>query len=81
MRHANALARLHQPTESLRAMNLAEKAFGRAQGEKPAEWIAFYSRAEFDALSSYVWTALGEHERAEYCLHRTPCRHPRRHGP
>lgn len=71
MRHANALARLHQPTEALRAMNLAEKAFGRAQGEQSAEWIAFYSKAEFDALSSYVWTALGEHERAEFCLHRT----------
>ncbi|MFF2851499.1 hypothetical protein ACFVT5_34980 [Streptomyces sp. NPDC058001] len=71
MRHANALARLHQPTESLRAMNLAEKAFGRAQGEQSAEWIAFYCRAEFDALSSYVWTALGEHDRAEFCLHRT----------
>jgi tetratricopeptide (TPR) repeat protein len=71
MRHANALARLHQPMESLRAMNLAEKAFGRARGEQPSAWIAFYNRAEFDALSSYVWTALGEHERAESCLHRT----------
>jgi hypothetical protein len=71
MRHANALARLHQPMESMRAMNLAEKAFGRARGEQSSAWIAFYSRVEFDALSSYVWTALGEHERAESCLHRT----------
>ncbi|MFD8979017.1 helix-turn-helix domain-containing protein [Streptomyces sp. NPDC059564] len=71
MRHANALARLHQPAESLRALNLAEKTFGRARGEQSAEWIAFYSPAEFGALSSYVWTALGDHARAESCLHRT----------
>ncbi|MEU2020901.1 helix-turn-helix transcriptional regulator [Streptomyces sp. NPDC016469] len=71
MRHANALARLHRPTESLRAMSLAEKAFGRAGDVQPSAWITFYDRAEFDALSSYVWTALGEHERAESCLHRT----------
>ncbi|MFF4648198.1 helix-turn-helix domain-containing protein [Streptomyces sp. NPDC001389] len=71
MRQANALARLHQPAESLRAMNLAEKAFGRSRNEQPSGWIAFYSPAEFDALSSYVWTALGEHARAESCLHRT----------
>lgn len=36
MRHANALARLHQPTESLRAVSLAEKAFGRADGVQPS---------------------------------------------
>ncbi|MDT9693287.1 helix-turn-helix transcriptional regulator [Streptomyces sp. P9(2023)] len=71
MRHANASARLRQPVESLRALNLAERAFGRTRGERPPAWIAFYGRAEFDALSSYVWTALGEHERAESCLHRT----------
>ncbi|WP_308405011.1 XRE family transcriptional regulator [Streptomyces sp. B93] len=71
LRHANALARLHQGAESLRALNLAEKAFGQAGVEQPSGWIAFYGRAEFDALSSYVWTALGEHERAEFCLHRT----------
>ncbi|MFJ4503672.1 XRE family transcriptional regulator [Streptomyces sp. NPDC088864] len=71
MRHANALARLHQPTESLRAMSFAEKAFERTAAEQPSTWISFYSRAEFDALSSYVWTALGEHERAESCLPRT----------
>ncbi|MDV9195334.1 helix-turn-helix transcriptional regulator [Streptomyces sp. Wh19] len=71
MRHANALVRLRQPAESLRALHLAEKAFGRARDERPSAWIAFYDRAEFDALSSYVWTALGEHARAESCLHRT----------
>ncbi|MEV5202811.1 helix-turn-helix transcriptional regulator [Streptomyces sp. NPDC053720] len=71
MRHANALARLHQPAESLRALNLAERAFGRARSERQPVWISFYDRAEFDVLSSYVWTALGEHEQAESCLHRT----------
>ncbi|MFJ6521003.1 helix-turn-helix domain-containing protein [Streptomyces filamentosus] len=71
MRHANALARLDQRTEALRAMNLAEKAFGRARGEQPPDWISFYSPSEFDALSSYFWTALGDHTRAEFCLHRT----------
>ncbi|PZT74723.1 XRE family transcriptional regulator [Streptomyces sp. AC1-42W] len=71
MRHANALARLHRPTESLRAMSFAERTFGRADGVQPSAWISFYNRAEFDALSSYVWTALGEDERAESCLHRT----------
>ncbi|EFL20154.1 predicted protein [Streptomyces sp. C] len=71
MRRANALARLCQPTESLRALNLAERAFLPASGKTPSGWISFYSRAEFDALSSYVWTALGEHARAESCLHRT----------
>ncbi|MFJ3882960.1 XRE family transcriptional regulator [Streptomyces sp. NPDC090077] len=71
MRHANALARLHQPAESLRALARAEDAFARARTRQPAAWITFYSRPEFDALSSYVWTALGDHERAESCLHRT----------
>lgn len=71
MRHANALARLCQHTESLRALDLAEKAFGRAVGAQDGAWISFYDRAEFDALSSYVWTALGAHEQAEACLHRT----------
>ncbi|KIF03066.1 hypothetical protein PL81_26435 [Streptomyces sp. RSD-27] len=71
MRRANALARLHQPTDSLRVLALAENAFMPALADESSGWISFYSRAEFDALSSYVWTALGEHERAESCLHRT----------
>ncbi|GHH27691.1 helix-turn-helix domain-containing protein [Streptomyces rubradiris] len=71
MRHANAMARLHRPVAAVRALNLAERAFERPRDERPSAWIGFYGRAEFDALSSYVWTALGEHERAESCLHRT----------
>ncbi|MFD6045674.1 XRE family transcriptional regulator [Streptomyces koyangensis] len=71
MRHANALARLGESKESLRALALAEQAYGKAGSPSAPAWISFYHRAEFDALSSYVWTALGEHERAESCLHRT----------
>ncbi|MEU7023736.1 helix-turn-helix transcriptional regulator [Streptomyces sp. NPDC046203] len=72
MRLANALARLGRSAESKRSMNLAESAFGQArEGRQPSEWITFYSRAEYNALSSYAWTAMGEHERAESCLHRT----------
>ncbi|MFE6720137.1 hypothetical protein ACFVDU_21475 [Streptomyces albidoflavus] len=57
--------------ESLRSLALAEKAYDKAGTPSAPGWISFYHRAEFDALSSYVWTALGEHERAESCLHRT----------
>ncbi len=77
MRNANALARLDQHTDALRALDLAEKHFGRstrtARTARTArsDWISFYGAAEFDALSSYVWTAVGEHSRAEFCLHRT----------
>ncbi|MGW7519160.1 XRE family transcriptional regulator [Streptomyces sp. NPDC054796] len=71
MRSANALARIQQPTEALRALSLAEKAFGRAGDDKHPGWIGFYDAAEFDALSSYVWTALGKHDRAESRLHHT----------
>ncbi|MFF8566598.1 helix-turn-helix domain-containing protein [Streptomyces albidoflavus] len=71
MRHANALSRLHERKESLRALALAEKVYDKAGTPSAPTWIAFYHRAEFDALSSYVWTALGDHERAESCLHRT----------
>ncbi|WP_246530590.1 XRE family transcriptional regulator [Streptomyces bathyalis] len=70
MRNANALARLDQHTDALRALALAEKNFSRSQSAR-SEWISFYGAAEFDALSSYVWTAVGEHGRAEFCLHRT----------
>ncbi|WP_425834165.1 XRE family transcriptional regulator [Streptomyces fractus] len=71
MRNANALARLNQPADALRALALAEKNFGRSTQAGSTGWIKFYSPAEFDALSSYVWTAVGDHGRAEFCLHRT----------
>lgn len=71
MRNANALARLRLRPDALRAHGLAEKHFERRAGEPHSDWIRFYSRAEFDAQSSYMWTALGNHDRAEFCLHRT----------
>ncbi|MEV0471030.1 XRE family transcriptional regulator [Streptomyces prunicolor] len=72
LRNANGLARV--PTrrpDALRALNDAERAFARATEQQRPEWIRFYDSSEFDALSSFVWTALGDHGRAEYCLHRT----------
>ncbi|MFI1676040.1 hypothetical protein [Streptomyces sp. NPDC020607] len=71
MRNANALARLHHPAESLRALALAEKNFARAGAAKRSAWIDFYTPAEFSALSSYIWSAMGQHDRAESCLHQT----------
>ncbi|MGI5196905.1 XRE family transcriptional regulator [Streptomyces sp. CA-288835] len=71
MRNANGLARLRQRSESLRALKDAERAFARATDEQRPEWVRFYDSSEVDALSSFVWTALGDHGRAEYCLHRT----------
>ncbi|WP_327356171.1 XRE family transcriptional regulator [Streptomyces sp. NBC_01304] len=71
MRNANALARLNQPTEALRALRLAEKNFARCGTAERSGWINFYTPAEFNALSSYVWVAVGQHGRAESCLHHT----------
>ncbi|WP_236576292.1 XRE family transcriptional regulator [Streptomyces sp. HF10] len=71
MRNANGLARLQRPSEALRALKDAERAFARADDQERAEWMGFYDSSEFDALSSFVWAALGNHGRAEYSLHRT----------
>ncbi|MFE0104103.1 XRE family transcriptional regulator [Streptomyces sp. NPDC059009] len=71
MRNANALSQLGRGTEALRAFALAEKHFGRTTQEGRSGWISFFTPVEFDALSSYMWAAVGEHGRAEYCLHRT----------
>ncbi|WP_369362992.1 XRE family transcriptional regulator [Streptomyces sp. CG4] len=71
LRSANALARTRRQSEALRALKDAERAFARASDQQRPEWIRFYDRSEFDALSSFVWTALGDHGKAEYCLHRT----------
>lgn len=70
MRSAVNLARLRQPSEALRALGDAERSFARTTGQQRPKWIAFYDRSELDGLSSYMWTALGDHGRAEYCVHR-----------
>ncbi|MFI5800132.1 XRE family transcriptional regulator [Streptomyces sp. NPDC051677] len=72
MRNANGLARLRRESEALRALKDAERSFARTSGQQQRpEWIRFYDSSEVDALSSFVWAALGDHGRAEYCLHRT----------
>lgn len=72
LRNANGLARVPaRRPDALRALNDAERAFARVTEQQRPEWIRFYDRSEFDALSSFMWTALGDHGRAEYCLHRT----------
>ncbi|MEU5159089.1 XRE family transcriptional regulator [Streptomyces sp. NPDC020875] len=71
LRNANGLARLpSRRSEALRALNDAENAYARASDRGRPEWIRFYDSSEFDALSAFVWVALGEHAKAEYCLHR-----------
>ncbi|MER7999759.1 XRE family transcriptional regulator [Streptomyces sp. NPDC095613] len=71
MRSANGLARLGRRCEAMRALADAERAFARVADQRRPEWIRFYDSSEVDALSSFVWTALGDHGRAEYCLHRS----------
>ncbi|MEU5030102.1 XRE family transcriptional regulator [Streptomyces milbemycinicus] len=71
IRNANGLARLRHRSEALRALKDAECAFARSADEQRPEWIKFFDASEMDALSSFLWSALGDHGRAEYCLHRT----------
>ncbi|WKX73310.1 XRE family transcriptional regulator [Streptomyces sp. XD-27] len=71
IRNANGLARLRRRSEALRALSDAERAFARSTDEQRTEWIKFFDASEVDALSSFIWSALGDHGRAEYCLHRT----------
>ncbi|MFD8937016.1 XRE family transcriptional regulator [Streptomyces sp. NPDC059578] len=78
LRNANGLARLQRRSEALRALGDAERAFVRATDQQRPEWINFYDGSELDALSSFMWAALGEHGRSEYCLHRTLAAIPKR---
>ncbi|GAA4763675.1 XRE family transcriptional regulator [Streptomyces sanyensis] len=71
LRHANGLARVGRRSEALRALGDAERAFARSEEKRRSEWIGFYDTGEFEALSAFVWAALGEFGRAEYRLHRT----------
>ncbi|MGI5352909.1 XRE family transcriptional regulator [Streptomyces sp. CA-250714] len=71
IRNANGLARLRRRSEALRALSDAERAFSRSADEQRPEWVKFFDASEMDALSSFIWSALGDHGRAEYCLHRT----------
>ncbi|MFE0189828.1 XRE family transcriptional regulator [Streptomyces sp. NPDC058989] len=71
IRNANGLARLRHRSEALRALSEGERAFARSADRQRPEWIRFFDSSEMDALSSFIWSALGDHGRAEYCLHRT----------
>ncbi|MFI1848779.1 XRE family transcriptional regulator [Streptomyces sp. NPDC020480] len=71
IRNANGLVRLRHRSEALRALGDAERAFAHSTDEQRPEWIKFFDASEMDALSSFIWSALGDHGRAEYCLHRT----------
>ncbi|MGW0732890.1 XRE family transcriptional regulator [Streptomyces sp. NPDC002851] len=71
MRNASGLARLGRRSEALRALGDAERAFARSADDQRPEWIRFFDTSEMDALSSFMWKALGDHGRVEYHLHRT----------
>lgn len=71
IRNANGLARIRHYSEALRALSDGERAFARSADRQRPEWIRFFDASEMDALSSFIWSALGDHGRAEYCLHRT----------
>ncbi len=71
MRNANGLARMRRRSDALRALTDAERSFARSAHQQRPEWIRFYDGSEVDALSSFIWSALGDHGRSEYCLHRT----------
>ncbi|WP_405642547.1 XRE family transcriptional regulator [Streptomyces uncialis] len=71
MRNANGLARMRRRSEAVRALSDAERAFARVADQQRPEWVRFYDGSEVDALSSFMWAALGEHGKSEYCLHRT----------
>ncbi|MGY0061084.1 XRE family transcriptional regulator [Streptomyces sp. LZ34] len=71
IRNANGLARIRHRSEALRALADAERAFARSAAEQRPEWIEFFDASEMNALSSFLWSALDDHVRAEYCLHRT----------
>ncbi|MGW2332235.1 XRE family transcriptional regulator [Streptomyces sp. NPDC001700] len=71
IRNANGLARLRRRSEALRALRDAECAYARSSDSQRPEWIKFFDASEVDALSSFIWSALSDHGRAEFCLHRT----------
>jgi hypothetical protein len=71
IRNANGLARLRHRSAALRALSDAERAFARSADKPRPEWITFFDASDVNALSSFIWSALDDHGRAEYCLHRT----------
>ncbi|MER6104365.1 Tat pathway signal protein [Streptomyces sp. NPDC001832] len=74
-RLAGIQSALGDPTPALRSLEVAEKAYARAdqEGER-ASWMAFFDRAELDGLSALVFGRLGKHAESEAHLHRTLAR-------
>ncbi|WP_237307159.1 XRE family transcriptional regulator [Streptomyces alboflavus] len=71
MRNARSLAKMNQPSSTIRALVAAEKSFSRAEaGERP-EWIAFYDQSEVYGLGASIWFTLGQYDRAEALFHQT----------
>ncbi|WP_164494249.1 Tat pathway signal protein [Streptomyces sp. ADI97-07] len=74
-RLAGIQSALGDPTLALRNLNVAEKAYERAdRNEERAPWMAFFDRAELDGLSALVYGRLGKHSESEAHLHRTLAR-------
>lgn len=71
MRNARALAKMNQPSDTLRSLKAAEKSFHRARETERPTWIAFYDQSEVCGLAASIWFALGQYERAEYFFHQT----------
>ncbi|MFI5753014.1 Tat pathway signal protein [Streptomyces sp. NPDC051644] len=74
-RLAGIQSALGDPTPALRSLEVAEKAYERADREEErAPWMAFFDRAELDGLSALVFGRLGKHAESEAHLHRTLAR-------
>ncbi|MFI6730979.1 hypothetical protein [Streptomyces atratus] len=74
-RLAGIQSALGDPTPALRSLEVAEKAYARADREEErAPWMAFFDRAELDGLSALVLGRLGKHAESEAHLHRTLAR-------
>ncbi|MFF2331800.1 MULTISPECIES: Tat pathway signal protein [unclassified Streptomyces] len=74
-RLAGIQSALGDPMPALRSLEVAEKAYQRADREEErAPWMAFFDRAELDGLSALVFGRLGKHAESEAHLHRTLAR-------
>ncbi|MFD5557858.1 XRE family transcriptional regulator [Streptomyces sp. NPDC127068] len=71
-RLAGAQARIGDGTAARRQVDVAARAYERAEPDVPREaWAGFFDRAELEGLSGLALANLGEHEQAEAYFHRT----------
>jgi tetratricopeptide (TPR) repeat protein len=74
-RLAGIQSALGDPTPALRSLEVAERAYERADPHaERAPWMAFFDRAELDGLSALALGRLGKHAESEAHLHRTLAR-------